>query len=458
MFTIKKDTPITPAILRKAISQNELDYANYKKLHDYYKGEHAIMTRVKEGKLKNNKVMTNHARYITKINVGYLLGNPIEYQTKDEDPKIKKAIQAVQEEYDKAKISNIDSETGNVSSKLGKSYNYVYPVGNDLHFKVIDPINCIIIYDNTMDHAPIAAVIYSREEDENHVITYVDVRVIDANKVTIYSEIKLDADSDEGITIEEEENKIGLLPVVKFRNNAEEEGDYQAVLTLIDAYNTLMSDRVNDKEQLVEAILMLYGFALTPEQLKTMKEERVISVPDPETHGEYVTKEMQEEALEVLRNAIKEDIHKISMTPDLSDKEFAGNSSGVAIKFKLIAFELNTVEKERYFEEALMERFKICNAYLSKLSKSSADVPIHKIDAVFKRKLPQNDFETSQTILNLKGLVSDETLVSQVSFIDDAKKEIEAAKKDALARAEALAEQFGTENPSGVTDKTDQAE
>ena len=52
------------------------------------------------------------------------------------------------------------------------------------------------------------------------------------------------------------------------------------------------------------------------------------------------------------------------------------------------------------------------------------------IDVVFKRALPQNDYEQSQMINNLVGLVDKETLVAQLSFVNDAKETVEVAKEE----------------------------
>ena len=167
---------------------------------------------------------------------------------------------------------------------------------------------------------------------------------------------------------------------------------------------------------------------------------------------EYVIKNIDEADADVLRQTIATDIHKISMTPDMSDDNFAGNSSGVAILYKLLAFEQHIKDKERYFEDALMDHFRIYNYFL--VTKSSmSKVPTEEIDAVFKRALPQNDLETSQMINNLvgSGIVDKETLAAQLSFVQDAKETVE------LAEAEASEDMdlgnYGTDKPNDNEDE-----
>ena len=57
----------------------------------------------------------------------------------------------------------------------------------------------------------------------------------------------------------------------------------------------------------------------------------------------------------------------------------------------------------------------------------SMSVPSY-VDIIFTTTLPENALEVAQTINQLRGLVSDETLVSQLPFIQDASWEVEQAK------------------------------
>ena len=52
------------------------------------------------------------------------------------------------------------------------------------------------------------------------------------------------------------------------------------------------------------------------------------------------------------------------------------------------------------------------------------------VDAVFKRNLPSNDFETSQMIANLDGIIDRELLASQLSFVKDASETVNIAEEE----------------------------
>jgi SPP1 family phage portal protein len=240
---------------------------------------------------------------------------------------------------------------------------------------------------------------------------------------------------------------FGEVPIIKYQNNSDEQGDYEQVISLIDAYNTLQSDRINDKEQLVDALLLIYGMQITPEQKELMKASRMMANLPVDSKVEYLTKQLNELDADTLRRVLEQDIHKISMTPNMSDENFVGNASGVAIRYKLLAFEQNISGKERSFEAGLKSRFRKYNNYLANL-KAMPLIETHEVDVIFKRNLPRNDFETSQMVNNLSGLVSKATLLSELSFIDDVKEEIETAENEDVEVGIKPDMNFGTINPT----------
>ena len=131
MYTLPKDydvVNITASVISSIIEYNEKFKARYKMLNDYYMGKHSICERKKDAVgLKNNKVMVNHAKYITDTNVGYLLGNPVDYQVgTDDSGKPLYDIGPLLNAYKKQTINDLDSEIAKDVSILGLQYEYVY--------------------------------------------------------------------------------------------------------------------------------------------------------------------------------------------------------------------------------------------------------------------------------------------------------------------------------------------
>lgn len=438
MYTLKKDTEITKQVILDAIKYNDTIKPRFDRLEMYYFGKQDILERDRGDQLVNNKIVVNHAKYITDTNVGYLLGNPVEYQATVDGVKLDEVLDA----YKDQTIADLDSEIAKDVSIFGMQYEYIYAnEDNEPKSANIDNRNAMIIYDTTLEHKKLAGLRY-RPIYEGNRLTPSYYEVVVATKKEV---IEYEVGTDKGGTLKEVSRNphgFGDVPMIEYRNNSDYLGDFEPVMTLIDAYNVLQSDRVNDKEQLVDAILTFYGADVNKVDMDMLRNQRVISGIPSDAKVEYLVKQLDEQGADVLRQTIEADIHKISMTPNMTDAEFVGNSSGVAIRYKLLAFEQSIKTKERFMERGLMERFQLYWNYLHSISKVSGEIDISNIDAVFKRNLPSNDLETSTIITNLDGKVSQETLIGQLSFVKNAKEEIEASKKEAEERQAKVAELF----------------
>lgn len=422
MYTIQAGKGINSTILKGAIEYNEKLRKGYDKLDDYYLGNHEIQQRAKEEGLKNNKVVVNHAKFITDVNVGYLLGNPVDYQIDDDYDAT-----PILDMYKRQTISDLDHEIAEDTSILGRQYEIAFLDGNTPLSAEFDVKNCVFIHDDTVQHKPICAVVYDIAIGTNGKTIYNRCTVYDTKNITEWG------NGTESLAAQKPTPHVWQdIPIIDYRNNPNLLGDFEPVIPLINAYNLLISDRINDNEQSVESILAIFGAILTEEQQSAVKKTRMLMTTKTDARAEYVNRAYGEDQIDVLLKRLESNIHKISMTPNLTDENFVGNSSGVAIKYKLIAFEQSIMNKQRYFEKGLLKRFRLYNNYLVATSKMSQIIPLENVHCIFKRNLPQNDLEASQMIMNLRGMVSDETLLSQLGFISNPEEEVKKALEESI--------------------------
>ena len=104
-------------------------------------------------------------------------------------------------------------------------------------------------------------------------------------------------------------------------------------------------------------------------------------------------------------------------------EQFAGNVSGEAMKYKLMGLENIIGVKEAKFKKGLMRRIELlCNF----LNISINDLMLYTdIQTVFTRNKPQNETELANMVKSLYGILSDETLISILPFIENAREEID---------------------------------
>lgn len=415
-------------MIANCIKEHQKQIPRFDKLEKYYMGFHPILERNLGAKgLPNNRIVANHAKYISDIAVGYITGNPVKYEGESIDP--------ILEVFKKIDIVSHDAELAKDLSIFGIGLELYFMTSDDNPIPtvtVIDPRQIFLVVDDTVEYKPLFGVHYYAKRDLDNQITGYTINVYTEKYVTQY--FVKDLGSEDYQLLNQDEHYFGSVPIVEFWNNEECQGDFEQQISLIDAYNVLMSDRVNDKEQFVDAILKLKGASLGDDDeevsrtIQILKKYKVLELPvGQDSDASWLVKNLNENDIEVLRNAIRDDIHQFAMVPNLTDKNFAANASGVAMKYKLLGLEQLAKIKERYFIQGLRERLQLFSNVLKVKGKA---VDVSDVKITMTRNLPVNDLETAQMISTLNGMVSTPTLISQLSFVDDPAAEVEKAEEE----------------------------
>nr|DAI10925.1 MAG TPA: PORTAL PROTEIN [Caudoviricetes sp.] len=427
-------TDTLEAILREHDHQRE----RLVRLHGMYAREHSIMRRTRLKGLPNNRLVHDLPGYIATMAAGYLVGNPVRYTAAEGQEE---AFTPVLEAYEAASVESVDAELAMDAAVYGKAAEVCYADAEARpRVAQLDARSAFVVYDDTVEHAPLLGITRRDTFDARLERT--------GEEVTLYTDrliVHMRRTSRE--TPREtmrEAHYFGGVPVVEYWNNAREEGDFEPVMGLIDAYDTLQSDRVNDKQQFTDAVFVLKGVGAlgvddTEEETVDadgtataagaagkeaedpsvrLRRTRTLFLPGDGADAQFVTKPDAESGNELLRMSLKSDIHKLCLVPDLTDEQFAGNVSGVAMRFKLLGLEQLTKIKERWFREGLRTRLRLFCAFLAR--KGTAALNAEKVQITFSRSLPVNDLEIAQTLATYQGMVPEKLLLAQVPFVEDA--------------------------------------
>ena len=83
---IDKETQLTKEVIKWIIEKHSEEKNRISELRDYYNNKNAIMNRqYKDTNKPMNKLSHPFASYITNMATGYFLGNPISYNSKNQD-------------------------------------------------------------------------------------------------------------------------------------------------------------------------------------------------------------------------------------------------------------------------------------------------------------------------------------------------------------------------------------
>ncbi len=445
------------SIILTLVKKHEAMVGRLLKNKRYYDGHHAIEARKREKEAPNSKVVCNHAKDISDTATGYFMGNPITYSNTGEQD-----IDPLMTAFDEANVDDVDADNALDMSIFGAGYEYVYAKEGEAKpiSKNISPLSTFIVVDDTIEENELCGVYYYKKKDSVQ-DTYIYVATVSTANYTYTMNIDdSNADVAQAVTEEPVPHFFGEPQIIEYLNNKEGIGDFEQQIPLIDAYNTLMSDRINDKEQFIDAVLVLYGAILgdddeeVTEAQKKLRENKLLELPE-DAKAEYLSRQMDENGAEVLRKAIKEDIYNFSHVPNFMDENFAGNVSGVAMEYKLLGLEMITKVKERQYKKGLRKRIRL---YCNFLKMKAVLMEAGSIVATFSRALPKNLQELAQIVANLKDNVSAKTLLKLLPFVEDPDYEIEEVEKEKDADVKRQQELFsqGANNPPEFEDEKDE--
>lgn len=403
-------------VLARLIEEHQKTLSRYTKLDNYFFNDESIVE--KQRLLKdslNNIIIANYPRYITVMNSGCFMSSEINYNVNEGIN-----INPVLDVYKQQTILKTDKSNVRKESKYGKCFELTYcNKDTEIKSKSISPKNAFIVKANDLEEKELFGVYYFETDGIYTIYAFTDKYISHGTCKGLGLQ---------GYIPKKEQHYFGEVPLIEVRNNEEAMGDYEAVISLINAYNIITSNDVDNIEEFVDAILLLFGAELDNDKIKLLRETKGLNLPEG-AKAEYLTKVLDEVGINSALDRLRKDIHKFSFTPDMGDENFAGNSSGVALDYKLLPFVISLKDKEAFYKEALKKRFRLYNNFLN-IEQNMPIVPVEEIEIKMTLTFPKNDLEIAQMISYLSGNVTNQTLISNLSFIEDANEEDELVKKE----------------------------
>ena len=431
-YYFSKDKILTKEIIKRFIELDRAENGRKLNLLDYYKGKHKILSRAYEDPTKpNNKVVNPYANYITTMITGYFIGEPVQYTGPDNEMLLK-----YQDIMDYNDEPSVNKDIAKWQSICGEGYDITYiDKDGNVRFKALPAIGMIPIYNDDLDEQLIFVIRYWRSYDIEHDRWIDYIEVYSAFDITKY-------ETDAGGNLNQIESSFhvfGQVPVTPYFNNDECQGDFELVISEIDAYDSFESDSVNEADYFADSYLVLSGMeGTTSEDVAGMKENRVLVFPEGGT-GEWLTKTVNDTWIENEKKRLDQDIHKFSCCPAMTDDEFSANASGVAMKYKLLGLENKVGVKENEFEKGLRRRIELIYGVMNKVA---GGIDYLDINIIFTRNLPQDLSASVDTVIKLDGVVSDETRLSLLPIDIDVNEELDKVEEKKLSNYSLFGAQF----------------
>lgn len=427
----------------------------------------------------DNRIASGLARYMTNLDVGYAVYNPLTYGYEnkgDSDDtgedfldKVNQFNQRVNEHYHNMMIWKMGDITG-------RAYELLYlPQGSNLpNLADIDPNSAFVVWNSDINSDELFAVRYFSVSVMDQVRYLIDVYT---DQFVYHFQTTEDPQSNWDFKGGEPHQFDGV-PLLEIKRNNERIGKFEPKLDEIDAYDQSLSEMANSQTDFSNAMLMISGVIskkggkyqqarnimgqllyLDPYGKRTLDQKDKDGKPNTplmvekvldtktnaiflkpytydgpngtklfnQTTAQYLTKQLNATDWKTYIDQLLQDIHKETNTPDTSDQNFVGNASGVAMNFKLWGDDQETAVFATLFSNAITQRLKLLAGYWNKLPNSGvtydnsdpSNNPANFVTITFSPHLPKDNAEQMQIVQGLASVpgISMETVRTQAATI-----------------------------------------
>ena len=378
----------------------------------YVLGKNPTITNEQKKKTPDNRIPVPLAKSAVDDMTGFAcsVGSiTIDFQGDDEEYKeINKDIYSHNEsDIETTELYNQSLTQGEayelfwVSDELGLSNGIVTP-----EFCMVDNKEIVLVWSDNMKPELKAAIRFWSSDDK---VKYADVYYPGVMESWVF-----DKNNNYNYWVRDEERDTVYpykdVPIAIYKINRHSQPLFEAEKEMIDAHDKLISKSVNEIDRF-NALIALFPDSVDAEFIRKLEEYKVIDGLGEYDHWpEYLEKNLAkiEAFYSGLADRLERLYHKTIKIPDFSDEQFSGNSSGVAISYKLMGMEFRAAQIEAYFNAGLKQRNKLINQVLNSGTRKWDN---YELIIKSERNIPVDEKNKIEMAEKLASLVSKETLL-----------------------------------------------
>lgn len=387
----------------------------YETMYRYYKGDTDAMRRYKLLTERSNlKINTNFIKKFIKEEVSYTIGNAITYESRSNNDEMVKDI-----EYHTSHWNELHDTDVMKYLLIFTNVYELYYLNSNIEFcsKIIKPTDGYAYCDNS---GKVLFFIHTFKNDFD-TKSYIDV----------YTENKIYHFDDTFNEVSSPTNHIfGEVPVTIGKLTYEGHCDslYNDIKGLQDAFETNLSDIGNEISDFRNAYLQFVGCTVDEEQLPNMKKLGVLQTNNPDAKISWLIKNINDTFIQNTLNRYVDTMYQLSCHINHNEK-MQSNTSGVALRSRLIALENKCELSEKAHKNIVKNRIKFLCKYLD--VKKNKNYDYKDIKALYTPNIPQDDVATAQMLSQLpEGVISKDTSRGLFSFVSNKVVESEKVKTE----------------------------
>jgi SPP1 family phage portal protein len=379
-------------------------------LYNYYKGNQPILYREKEIRPEIcNKIVENRANEVISFKTGYLCGEPLQYISRGITDEVTNGIGKLNDMMLLCGKPARDKEIAEWMYIAGQAYRMTLPyketilrdiiprllnrqvpfTEDESPFEVytLDPRYTFVVYSSALGERPLMGVKY---------ITRKDQRII----YSVYTEdryYEIEADN----IIKIEKNPVGRIPIIEYPLNTARLGAFEIVLPILDAINTVQSNRLDGIEQFIQSLIVLTNAEIEEEKAKLLREAGLITLksfgenkPDIKIIAEQLDQQQTQTLVDYMYQTV---LNIVGMPNRNGGSSTSDTGAATIVRDGWAAAEARAKDDETMFKEAERQFLKI----VLSIMRDTVGTPLKlsDIDVKFTRRNYEN-IQTKAQVLD----------------------------------------------------------
>lgn len=285
-------------------------------LWNYYKGDQPSLHRTKIVRPEITfRIVENHAYELVQFKTGQTYGEPIQCISRSDDEHINELVDKFNEYLKDAGKHTKDISSGEWQSATGTAFKAVQMCPNeDIPFRITvpTPLNTFIIYQRETGERMVSVQELKKPDGKWYKMCHTKTHSCEIVGGKVYN-WKLHA--------------FGDIPIVEYPNNAERISDIELVITMLDAINSMQSNRMESIEQFVQSIIKFVNCEVDMNTFEQMRQSGALVVRSNNAENkadvDIMTQELNQSETQVAKDDLWNNVLSISAIPNKQ-----GNTGG----------------------------------------------------------------------------------------------------------------------------------
>lgn len=410
-------------VLNKAIAVHHMNAAEIDYLYKYMKGEQPILHRTKDIRPEIcNRIVENHASEIAQFTSGYFMGEPVTYVRRGDREEAGKEVDKLNTYMWYEDKASHDKNLATWMAVCGVAYRMVLPDGGEaeedespFELDVPDPRNTFVVYSTGFGHKRVmgAREIFHEESDGSIRTTYA-VYTPDT-----YYEVENGA-----ITVEKA-HSLGDVPIYEYRLNLPMMGAFEPAIPLLDAINSIQSNRADGVEQFVQSFLKFKNCEIEESDVERIHQMGAIIIKSTQqgmdSDVEIVSQELNQQQTQTLVDYLYDQVLVICGMPSTKKGGTSTSDTGAAVMLRdgWQQCEARARDTERLFEKSERMFLKLVLRII-RATVADFDLSLSEVECKFTRRQHDNLLTKTQSLLHMleAGLAPEVAIATSGLFND----------------------------------------